>query len=320
MEYIEFCDSILSELRTMLGDDYTVNIDKIHKNNGVSYDAAVILKKDNHMAPSVWLDEYFNQYREGRNIAEIALSIIVQYERYRDEISFDIEQMTEYDSMKDSIYVKVVNSEMNYELLKSMPHVVYYDLAMSVYAVIEDIGDTRVTMNVTYGNIRLWNISKEKLFEDAINNTRKELPPYVTKMSDVMKELLVTKLTRCDYQIGEDSIMDKLLVDAIEAIEASERQGIYMLSNSKKLNGAVYMLFNDVLERIADIVESDIFVIPSSIHEILILPKSENVDYGYLCDMVKYVNNKDLDPMEILSDKVYVYERGKGMVWENSVK
>lgn len=304
----------------MLGDDYTVKIDKIHKNNSVSYDAVVILKKDNHMAPSVYLDEYFNQYKEGRNIAEIALSIIVQYERYRDEISFDIGQLTEYNSMKESIYVRVINSEMNNELLKSMPHMIYYDLAMSVYAVIEDFGDTRVTMNVTNGNIRLWNISKEKLFEDAINNTRKGLPPAVTKMSDVMKELLVTRLKRCDYQIGEDSMMDKLLVEAIEAIEASERQGIYMLSNSKKMNGAVYMLFNDVLEQVADIVESDIFVIPSSIHEILILPKSENMDYGYLCEMVKFVNNKDLDPMEILSDKVYVYERGKGIVWENSAK
>lgn len=297
----------------MLGQDYTVRIEKITKNNKVSYDAVVIFEKEKHISPSVYLDEYFKEYKEGKNIAELALAIIVSYEKYKDEMKFDTSELLEYERMKERLYVRVINAGMNEELLETMPHRIYNDFAMIVYAIIEDSENSRMTMNVTHGNIKLWNISAKQLFDEAIENTRSKQPHEIRKMSDVMKEILVAKVLRCGYKIGEDTRIDELLLQEFEAIEASERHEMYMLSNARNRDGAVYMLFDDVLENIADMVNNDIILIPSSIHEVLIVPMSDEADCDYLCDLVKFVNNKNLEPIEVLSDKVYVYERGKGI-------
>ena len=112
--------------------------------------------------------------------------------------------------------------------------------------------------------------------------------------------------------------MDKMIAEMIFEIESSEKEIMYMLTNTSKMDGAVYILFNDVLEDIASELQSDLYILPSSIHEVLILPKTDETDYEYLCETVNYVNNKDLDPMEVLSESVYIYERGKGIMWENS--
>ena len=197
MEYNEFCESVLNELRTMLGEDYNVKIEKIIKNNQVSYDAVIIMKKEKHMSPSVYLNDYYDLYKKGINIADIALSIIVRYEKYKDEMTFDIDQIFDYDNIKNKVYVRVINAEMNKEMLKALPHMKYYDLAMVVYVLIDDENEVRVTMNVSTGNIKIWNITKQKLFKDAINNTRKKMPPSLTKMSDVMRELLSSKIKKC---------------------------------------------------------------------------------------------------------------------------
>lgn len=317
MEYNEFCENVLNELKIMLGEDYTVKIEKIIKNNQVSYDAVIIMKKEKYMSPSVYLDDYYNSYKKGMNIADIALSIIVRYEKYKDEVSFDIDQIFDYESIKNKVYVRVVNAEMNKEMLKALPHMKYYDLAMIVYALIDDDNGIRVTMNVSTGNIKIWNITKEKLFKDAINNTRKKMPPSLTKMSDVMRELLAAKIRQCGYEVGEDDDMDKMIAELISEIESSEKEIMYMLTNRNRMDGAVYILFNDILEDIASELQSDLYILPSSIHEVLILPKTDETDYEYLCETVNYVNNKDLDPMEVLSESVYIYERGKGIMWEN---
>ena len=318
MEYTKFYESILTELKRMLGDDYTVKVEKVLKNNQVSYDAIIIMRRGKTMAPSIYLNDYYEEYKAGRNVTDIALSIIVRYEKYKDGITFDVERIAEYKNLKGSIFVKVINADMNEKLLENLPHMKYFDLAMIAYAVLDDDNNTRITMNVSYGNLQLWNIDKEILFKDAINNTRKKLPPRYEKMSNVMKELLASKIRGNGYKVGDDEEMDALLLNVIESIELSDGEKVYVLTNSKNMDGAVYILFNDVLEDIAQMLQNDIYIIPSSIHEIMILPRNGRIDYENLCEMVNYVNSNDLDPMEILSNHVYIYERGKGIQWKNS--
>lgn len=316
MEYRKFCESVLSELKRMLGDEYTVRIENILKNNQVSYDAVIIMKKGTTIAPSVYMDDYFDAYKAGMNVTDIALSIIVRYEKYKDGISIDLDMLMKYEHIKDKIFVKAINADLNEKLLTGMPHVNYFDLAMVAYAVLEDNGTTRITMNVTNGNLDVWNISSEILFKNAINNTRKKLPPRFDKMSDVMKELLAAKVMRCGYRIGEDEEMDRLLAQTVRAIEESDDGLMFVLTSERKLDGAVYILFSDVLEEIADMLQNDIYIIPSSIHEIMILPRVDGVDYNELRELVNSVNYQDMDQLEILSDNVYIYERGRGIAWE----
>lgn len=317
MNYCKFCESIKDELQRMMGEAYDVRLERVLKNNQVAYNAIVILQKGRHMAPSVYLEEYFDRYNEGMNVTDISLNIIVQYEKYKDGVDIDSEELMDYERMRDNMFVKVINTAMNEELLQNTPHINYYDLSMVAYIRFEVDGVNNATMNISNGHLSAWNIDSETLFRDAICNTRKNMPYQVSKMSDVMKEILAEKLRVFGYNKGDDEELDDALVQSIEAIELSEKELMYVLSNKRRMDGAVYLLFEDVMSKMAEELESDMYIIPSSIHEVMILPKSENIDYNELRNLVKYVNESDLDPREVLSNTVYVYERGRGIIWES---
>lgn len=318
MEYSIFCESVKDEIQRMMGEDYKVRLENVVKNNQVSYNALIIMAKDKQMAPSIYLEGYYDEYTEGKNITDIALDVIVQYEQYKEGISFDIRRFSNYEIIKNDVYVKVINTAMNRRTLNNMPCLNYYDLSMIVYVICETDESCSATINVTDAHMKLWGVDRDTLFKDAINNTRKRLKPRVDKMSDMMKELLMEKLTTYNYRVGEDESFDKELGEILDNIDQYDEDKTYVLTNERKLHGAVYMLFSDVLEKIANDIDDDMFILPSSIHEIIIIPQKHGVEIQELREMVKSVNESELDPKEILSDTVYVYERGKGIVWENA--
>ena len=204
MEYSVFCKEIKTEVEKMMGPDYSVRLESVLKNNRVRYDALIIMKKGENIAPTACLHDYYDEYNRGRNIADIALSLIVWYEQHKAEIKVDIEGFSNYDSMKTKIYVRVINAKMNSELLKSLPHICYFDLAMIAYWAVEEEGIRKGTANVTNGLLKLWNIDKETLFFDAIANTKEINPPRLMHISDMMREILASSIKSSYYHIGED--------------------------------------------------------------------------------------------------------------------
>ncbi len=315
MEYSLFCSDVKAEVERIMGEDYDVKLEKVIKNNNVTYDALIVMKKGEHMAPTVCLNDCYDQYNRGQDIKDIALSVISWYERYKKQIVVNVDDFLNYSSMKRRVFVKVINAKMNSGLLENVPHRYYYDLAMMVYLVIDEDDVQRGTANVTNMQLNMWNIDEETLFNDAISNTREIKPPKFENMGDVMKELLASKVLRAGYKVGMDEQMDISLARAIEDIENMSNLNVYVLSNLCKIDGAVYMLFDDVLEQIAQKLQSDIYIIPSSIHEVLVLAKEENTEYKNLKDMVMSVNVNHVEPQEVLSDSVYFYKRGRGIEW-----
>ena len=87
---------------------------------------------------------------------------------------------------------------------------------------------------------------------------------------------------------------------------------MYVLTNSIKLNGAYYIMFEEYLKVFADSIDSDLFILPSSIHEILLVPMDCGVSKEELEKMVCSINNSELSPSEVLSDNVYEFYRETG--------
>ncbi len=314
MEYSNFCENVKAEVESIMGPDYNVRIESVLKNNRVTYDALLIMKKGENMAPTVCLNEYYAEYSRGREMADIVLEIIVWSEAHKNDIIVDIDKISDYTYMKEKIYVKVINAKMNEELLERLPHLYFCDLAIIAYWIIEEDGQRKGCANVTNAQMKLWNVNKQEMFDSAIYNTKEKYPPKLSHMSDVMKELLISKLNFADYRVGDDIHMDKALARAIEEIERMTEQKLYVLTNSRNRDGAVYMVMDDVLSKIANQLDSDFFIMPSSVHEVLILPKEDDVDHEQLKEMVVSVNEIHVQPEEVLSDVVYFYERNTGVV------
>lgn len=314
MEYSNFCSDLKTEVERIMGPNYNVRFESVLKNNQVSYDALIIMKKGENMAPTVCLDGYYEEYVKGRNVTDIALDIIIWHERYKDELVIDFDLLSDYESMKENIFVKVINANMNEQLLERLPHIQIYDLALVAYWILEENGERRGSANITRAQMNLWNIGLDDMFNNAIANTKEKYPPKLEHMSDMMKELLAARMKASGYKVGLDEEMDRALANAIQEIDRMSEQKVYVLTNTRKLDGAVYIAMDDVLEHIANQLNSDYYILPSSVHELLLLPADECLDYEYLRDMVVSVNTNHVEQEEVLSDMVYYYKRNTGII------
>ena len=297
-----------------MGNTYSVRLENVVKNNQVSYRAIVITKPDIRIAPTIYLESYYEEYVAGKNITDISLAIVVQYEMANKDIGIDIDMIMNYEAIKDHLFVKVINTKLNDHKLQSIPHMDYYDLSMVVYAEMSDNEHCSASMLVQNQHLQIWNINTEELFKCAIKNTRANRTYMLRKMSDVLLRLLKERMEACEYKEGDDTELDEMIAEARKVIEDSKKREMYVLTNKQAYCGAVYMLFEDVMKEIVEEINDDVFILPCSIHEVILVPKGACSDEQELRNMVQAVNRNDMDPREVLSDEVYLYEKGNGIV------
>lgn len=309
MEYTEFCEKVKATLQGMVGDTAFVRLEEVVKNNHIVRRAVIIAEKGKNISPSVYLENYYADYLNGRNLSDVCVNIMVLHERYKDGIDFNIEEYMDYNTMRDKLYVKVVNRDKNELLLKNVPWREYYDLAMIVYVMLEEVSGHRATINVGNKNLSIWGVDSDTLFEDAIRNTKESMELKIEKLSAIMKEIVYEKFYNCG---GEDS---EELENALRYVDEMGDGGMYVLTNKCKTNGAVIIAFNEVLGQVSDRINDDMYILPSSIHELLVVPKKSGVTRVELENMVREINNTEVDPGEVLSDTVYEYHRNSGVVW-----
>lgn len=294
MEFINFCNMVKSELQSMTGDTITVRLEEITKNNNIIRRAVILNEKELRVAPSIYLEGYYAEYMDGKSIMEICLDILRCHVRHREVMKIDISQYGDYEAMRKYVFIKVINKDMNEKFLKNVPWIEFNDLAVVSYILIEDDNVGRATINITTKNIEMWNISKDELFQQAIENTKENMKVSFSTIKDVLEEIMQEKSE--EFQLTEDA-------------------GIYVLTNDSKLNGAMYIYLDEVLENVCNEIEDDFYILPSSIHELLIIPKANGMNVDELKDMVINVNNTAVEPGEVLSDSVYEYVKSEGLIW-----
>lgn len=102
-----------------------------------------------------------------------------------------------------------------------------------------------------------------------------------------------------------DEVIDELISDNIPI-------PMFVITNTKNINGAAAILYDDVLHELANNLESDLYLIPSSIHDIVAIPAEGDPDE--LSGMVADINKTQVCTQERLSDNVYFYNRKDGKV------
>ncbi len=215
-----------------------------------------------------------------------------------DVVSKVIEEVGDYSTIHDRIIFKVISYERNRQQLKDVPHICYLDLAIVFYCNMQefDTDEGKACMVVKNEHLQGWNITVDELMKDAMENTPKILG---LKIQGILS-------TICEY-LGETHLK--------EMIEKEERDTpMYVATNNQCYNGAAVLLYKDFLRAMAAKLKSDIFVIPVSIHEIIIVEAIEGVevDTTVLKDMIYKVNREEIKPEEVLSDNLYLYSRSAG--------
>ena len=290
MTYQEFKHQICQTLESELGPNEKVTIQDIIKNNNTHLDGLTILSTHCNLSPTIYLNRYFKQYENGKTLSSICHDILEIYHENKPSGNIDVTFFTDYNKVKSLIVFKLVNFERNRELLEDIPHFRFLDLAVVFNCLLESHSSGNATILIHNHHLQFWGVTRDDLYALALLNTPKLLKYDLRNMSDILKELLVE--SDCDNLSSKEAACP-----------------MYVLSNQCKLNGSVCILYQNLLKDFAQRLDSDLYILPSSVHEVLIIPACENDSYHALSDMVKEVNATQLAREEILSDHVYYFSR-----------
>ena len=292
MSYEEFVARVVKELRPHLPlalRDIALKSMSVPLNNNVYRQGIQFLPKkkgkfamDKKM--SMDLQSFYQSYQSDTSM-ETVLSMIAQ------EITDICEggiyaqlQEKPYDWIKEHLLVEVCNMEMNRSQLLQMPHEIREDLALR-YSLCTNNNESRYLTRITNAHLDQWGITQDTLRRDAWDNMKKTFPPIVRSMSEVLMEMT------------EEESDEMVTVDMGENI-------LHVLTNADKYYGASYMFDKEMMSNIAERFENDLIILPSSVHEVLLLPMQNAINIGELISMVIEVNYSQVQPEEVLSNSV----------------
>ncbi len=285
-----FVEAVKAALEDM---GYVVEINDVTKNNGIHLTGLSIKTVGSNISPTVYMEQFYKDYQAGKyTISEVAAEVAKIYEENKNNCSFDVSSITDLDLVKDKICYKVINAERNKELLNDAPHVIVCeDLAVIFYVLVSM--DLSGTASITIRNnlAKTWGINTDDLFRISLSNTQRLFHGMVRNIADFIGGLF-----------EENEFYDM-------AISDNDMFPLYVCTNESKINGAGVILYDGLLHEFADKMNCDFYIIPSSIHETLLVPMTSDMEVSYLRSMVHEVNGAELLPEEILSDNVYIYRR-----------
>ena len=284
---------VQSSIQKELGIPFTVELKMVRKNNNVMLHGLMITTEGRNVTPTIYLEQFWNAYQEGMPYREVVRRVLEVYGKDKPMRSIDMEFFKDFDKVRDRVCYRLVGTVDNKDMLEDVPHVEFLDLAVCFfYAYKGDIlGEGSILIHNSH--MEMWKTCVTELMKVARENTPKLFPWQCNTMEEVLKEVLET-----------DQI-DEMLEDELP---------MKVLSNRQRMNGAACLIYPEVLERLAEEYKTDLYILPSSIHETILLADSGNERPGELKSMIVQVNRTQVAPEEVLTDSLYRYDRGKKRV------
>ncbi len=292
MNYSEFLEKMRDHLSRSL-DGVEITIREVLKNNNTRL-KGLTLKNGEHLAsPTIYMEPFYEMFQKGDTIDSLGEQII---DLYRDSISkagFDESILHDYSSARKHLYLKALNLKRNEELLSHVPYRKYLDLGLVPYVQLNGFADGCATAVVNSQMIDFWGCTAEEVLADASDNMLKEEDYRLVPILDLIREMISEKM-----QANGDG--------------PEEAPKMYVLMNARKSFSAALMCMESVMEHLADQLQSDLIVLPSSIHEVIIVPADKDMDLKKLNELVQSVNDTTVSSEEVLADHAYYYKRGEG--------
>lgn len=296
MNYQDFKHRLVYGLKRQLGSDVTITIQDIIKNNDTHLDGLTILSPRHNLSPTIYLDYYYRQYEQGRPFDTLLSDILTIYRENCPAGRIDISFFTDYEKVKSHIILKLVNYERNQTLLSGVPHYRFLDLAIVFHCLLDSGTLGNATILIHNHHLPYWGITRDDLYALAMKNTPQLMHYELRNMTEVLHGLFPE-----EKSFAEDGNADAVCP-------------MYVLSNRQKLYGSSCILYHNLLAGFARRLGCDLYILPSSVHEVLLIPADDRVAAMELSAMVRDVNSSQLSREEILSDHVYYFSREDGQI------
>lgn len=298
MTYQQFISALEEQVKGSVGKEVQIYVQDTLKNNGIRRKGFLMQESGRNVNPTIYLEEYYQQYQTGARLEDITEQI---QELYREiqakplaEVETNPESLYDYEQIKDRIMFKLVNREKNETFLKNVPYITYLDLAI-VFYVLLDIGENgAATMPVNREHSRIWGKEDMELMEQARRNAARLLPAELRTMQSVINEILT----------------------GVPGNEGDDEEFMYVLSNQLRCLGAACILYDGITDMIGTRLGENYYIIPSSIHEVIIMPESAGPDYSELNEIIREINATQVAAEEVLGESAYYYDRKKKCMYQ----
>ena len=290
-EYRSFMEKLEDTLSEMLEDLQPVKVGSIYymKNNGVVNEELQSYSPERKIGKVLDPKPFFERHLAGTQIEQLADEIIDFYLKEEpEEISQIWKNIRNYESVKSRIFLRVVNYNDNQMLLSLCPHIPVVDLALTFRIEISDVNDSLLSMTVDQNIFKNWAIDFETLKKDAMKNTMRKFPADIISVFQFL-----------------NSFLDDFERDELEDLH----ENFFAITNKRKINGATAVFYPGVLKALAEKIGSDLYLMPSSIHEMMVVPCDDCEDVSLLKCAVHDANETVVSKEERLSGSVYRYSR-----------
>ena len=303
MSFEEFTDKVKDTLVSHLPPEFsgaTVDIQRRRKVNGEPTALMVIPEgHENKLTPCIYLNRSYENYKQNGQFEDVLERIAdTVKESYRDidKVPYADNPIDNMD--KSKVFMQLINTESNKELLAYTPHRDFNDMSL-IYRILYHIDDDGMqSVVITDDLAETMGVDEQELFELASVQTKELLPPKIQSMSSVMRGFIM--------DAGGSEVTDEMM----EELGFDDEIGMYLVSNEYFVQGATNMVYDDVLYDVSGRLGEDVYVLPSSIHEFLVVPASMG-DPESLAQMVTDINRDSVVEADRLSNQVFYYDREK---------
>lgn len=299
MRFEQFTKEVVEKIREYLPETFataSVELQTVRKNNDLKLTGLTIRSAESNISPTIYLESFFQKYQDGEDMSSVLENIADVRLRHEVGDVFDVEQITDFERVKGKIVPRLVGTKWNEELLKDRPHTDIADLSVTYHILLGQDGDGTASVAVTNSLMDSWNTDVEELHRLALRNMPVLLPSTFQSMSEVLGSLL------------GDAFADEG-TDTISYVDDK----MFVLSNKHKVNGAAALLDPEIMQNILNRFGENFYILPSSVHEVLIVKADSDMDPDTLTAMVQDVNECQVAPDERLSDHVYRYTADEGL-------
>lgn len=303
MEFKDFVEKVETGIREYLGKTERTEVKDIIKNNGVVRKGIVVGRKEEVIAPTIYLESFYEEYQKGKALGEVIYDIIKIYEDNRISDSINLDFFLDYESVKKRVFQKVINYEKNKDMLQNVPYERFMDLAVVCYYAYMNDFLGRGSIQIDVGHLDTWGISQEELFADARRNTLEKLGVEIKGMDEVICELLSENLEQ-----EEAAELDEIMQQTKREVP------MYIMTLRGRYYGAACILYKEILQAFGEKCRRSFYILPSSIHELILIPDNGREKQEDLRRMVVEVNAGHVALQEQLSDNIYYFS-----ISENSV-
>ena len=284
----KFMDYLPEQYKDMRLDVHSV--DKVN----MSMDGLTLVGDGVRVSPTIYINDMYEDYKKSDDLQDV----LVMASKRMDQAmrgAQDIAPSIDLETAKDNLVFQLVNTEQNKQLLSDVPNRQFQDLSI-IYRWVVKVGEEGIQSTVIHNSLaKQMGISEEEMFKLAVDNTRRIFPPTVKSMNDVIRDMFM-----------KDGMPPEIADMMIGEMPAE--QTMWIISNDRGLNGAISMLYEDQLHTLAENLETDLYIMPSSVHEVIAV-SSDMGDPNELAQMVAEINMDQVSLDERLSNQVYHYDK-----------